>query len=160
VAGDVVSTAIEDKYGTPGPGPGLPPEVQRCQDEIGKTLAFLGATELSETTRCQRAVDAGKGALGFCRDGRCTAPADHVNLPCVSDDDCAPMAARTCKTADPKGKRAHAETFAAAELAKGCPDDLTVGQLDTCAPTAIGLQQCVVDNGRSLGAAVADAVFP
>jgi hypothetical protein len=160
LAEDGVSTAVEDKYGTPGPGPGLPVEVERCQDGIGKALALLAQVHVAEIASCQRLVDAGKGALGFCRDGLCTAPLDVLGQPCSSDDACSPLAERTCKFADPKGRRAQAELVAATEIVKSCLDDATVAQLTTCDTTIPDVQQCVIQNGRDLAETIADAMFP
>ena len=158
VADNAITTAVTDKYGTVGPG--LAVENIKCQDEIGKSLAFLISAQLKITSNCQKLLDGGKSVLAFCQKNFCVAPAAKVGVSCASDDDCAPPDARLCKYADQSGLRAFAEAKTRIQIVDKACALADPANLDSCDTTIDGLGDCVIQNALDASEAISDAVFP
>jgi hypothetical protein len=158
-AEDAVVTAITDKYGDAGPG--MQPEDVKCQDVIGRTFTGLLQTHLAVTAKCQKGLDGGKVLLAFCQNGLCVGPPNSIDAPCMTNDDCTPGQPdiQLCKYADQGKTRALAENKARLVLDKVCQNtDFLL--LDTCDIDLPGVEDCVIGNGRTTEAAIADAMFP
>jgi hypothetical protein len=156
-AEEAIVAAMEDKYGTAGSG--MPPEDVKCQDTIGREFADLMRVHLAITTKCQKLLDGGKAVLAFCQNGQCVAPASRVGATCMTNDDCTPSDTQLCKYADQSKGRILAEMKGRFTLEKAC-GQTDISTLDTCGIDLPGLEDCVVDNGRTVGTTIADAIFP
>ena len=125
---------VADKFGTPNDT--MSKEAADCQNAIGRALSSLVRAHLSETSSCQKKRDAAKLVL--------------------------PSGAPSCKEEDIKGKRAKAESVAAAEIQKGCAAAL-LAELDSIcsgAATVTDVAACVLANGRTMNDLVAGIAFP
>ena len=161
LAQEAITTAVTDKYGAVDPP--LSFGDADCQNGIGVALAELVRTHVAATVKCQKLLDAAKAALPFCVfDGvasKCTAPPSKIGDLCQGDDDCNPPENRLCKNADLGGKRAFAEFKAGEIIDKSC-FAADFANLDTCDVDLQGVKDCVVQNGRTVGNAIADIIYP
>jgi hypothetical protein len=131
-----VEKSVRDKYETPPDG--LSPGDQNCQNGIGKALAALAADHYKITNSCQKRFDGAKADI--------------------------PSTVKSCKDADPKGKRSKAESPAKLEatLQKACAEG-NLSNLDgICdgAVDSVDLALCVLANGRELNDAFSFAAYP
>src|SRR5205814_8135283 len=109
--------------------------------------------------KCQKTVDVGKAPLVFCQGGKCNGPLESAGNSCVTSDDCLLPANQLCKFADVAGKRAASEANARDVILKSCATT-QFGNLDSCGNDPATESDCIVHQGRDLGRALADAVFP
>lgn len=172
VAGNVVPCSTDpDCDTTVGMGDGkcgvdglcVAGQVTQCATDPDCDVGTCGPFELCTAGNvglpCGTNRDCVVGTCGI--SGLCTA--GNVGLPCATYRDCEPERgscnAGFCKNVDYKGKRTAAESSTMTHINGGC-DDLTVAELQGCGTDEASVMDCVIENGRKVGGALSDALFP
>jgi cysteine-rich repeat protein len=111
----------------------LDPAALACRQAIEDAVSWRLKLNLDETNRCQEKVDAAKLLL--------------------------PERTPKCRDADPKGKRALADTITATALQTACTPT-ALGQLNTCSSNLAGLKACTKAVVKRANDLVAEAAAP
>ncbi len=130
-----IEAAMLTLFGASGSTIGsLTPEAQDCKSWLTQIMGQLLKLELKETSSCQKLLDGGKTAL--------------------------PTAARKCKDADRKGKRAKAVAAILNTLQSGKQCGGVIPELDSCGNDAATLGACLVAAVKAVNQAYGVAAIP